>query len=54
MGNFAIYAVSKGVETYAVEAELLVSLLYEKCFLNNLDMYDFTICLEINKMDNFI
>lgn len=37
VGNFAIYAASKGVETYAVEAELLnASLLYENVFLNNL------------------
>ncbi len=37
VGNFAIYAASKGVESYAVEAELLnASLLYENVFLNNL------------------
>lgn len=57
VGNFAIYAASKGVETYAVEAELLnASLLYENVFLNNLQ--DMCIVLPYclgneNKMDVF-
>ena len=57
VGNFAIYAASKGIETYAIEAELLnASLLYENIFLNDLQNTCIVLpyCLaDQNKIDTF-